>query len=165
MILGISTETFTLVHVIISLVGIVSGLVVLLGWIARKQFNAWTFIFLASTVATSVTGFFFPFHKVTPAIVVGTISLALLAVAIFALYARHLAGVWRGTYVGTAAIALYLNVFVLVVQSFLKVPTLHALAPTQAEPPFAVAQGIVFVVFLVAGIAAVKRFHPAMTKG
>ena len=163
MILGMSTETFTLVHVIISLVGIVSGLVVLFGWLARRQLNAWTAIFLASTVATSATGFLFPFHEVTPAIVVGAISLALLAIAIFARYARHLAGAWRGVYVGTAATALYLNVFVLVVQLFLKVPSLHALAPKQSEPPFAVAQGIVFVLFVVAGVAAVKRFHPGAT--
>ena len=163
MILGMSTETFTLVHVIISLVGIVSGLVVLFGWLARRQLNAWTAIFLASTVATSATGFLFPFHEVTPAIVVGAISLALLAIAIFARYARHLAGAWRGVYVGTAATALYLNVFVLVVQLFLKVPSLQALAPKQSEPPFVVAQGIVFVLFVVAGVAAVKRFHPGAT--
>jgi hypothetical protein len=165
MILGMPTETFTLVHVIISLVGIASGLVVLFGWLTRKQLGAWTATFLTTTAATSVTGFFFPFHKVTPAIVVGTISLVLLAVAIFALYARHLAGVWRSSYVGTAATALYLNVFVLVVQLFLKVPALNALAPHQSEPPFAAAQGIVFALFLAAGIAAVKRFHPEMTKG
>lgn len=160
MILGMSTETFTLVHVLISLVGIVSGLAVLFGWLTRRLLSAWSTIFLTSTVATSVTGFLFPLHKVTPAVVVGIISLLLLAVAIFALYVRHLAGAWRGTYVVSAVSALYLNTFVLVVQSFLKVPALHALAPTQSEPPFAVAQGTVFLLFVVAGVAAVKRFHP-----
>lgn len=160
MILGMSLETFTLAHVIISLLGIASGLVVLFGWLARKQLNAWTAIFLTSTVATSVTGYFFPFHKVTPAVVVGAISLLLLAVAIFALYVRHLAGAWRAIYVVTAATALYFNVFVLIVQSFMKVTALHALAPTQSEPPFAVAQGVAFVLFVIAGVAAVKRFHP-----
>jgi hypothetical protein len=165
MILGMSTETFTLVHVIISLVGIASGLVVLLGWLAGKQLDLWTAVFLATTVLTSVTGFLFPFHGFSPPVVLGIISSVLLAVALFALYARHLAGVWRWIYVVTAALALYFNVFVLVVQLFLKLPSLHALAPTQSEPPFAVAQGIVFVIFVIAGVAAVKRFHPEGTRG
>lgn len=165
MVLGMSTETFTLMHVIISLVGITSGLVVLLGWLAGKQLDLWTAVFLATTVLTSVTGFFFPFHGFSPPVVLGIISSVLLAVALFALYARHLAGGWRWIYLVTAALALYFNVFVLVVQLFLKLPSLHALAPTQSEPPFAVAQGIVFVIFVIAGVAAVKRFHPEGTRG
>lgn len=160
MILGMSTETLTLVHVVISLVGIASGLIVLFGWLTGRQLGAWTTIFLASTAATSVTGFLFPTHGLSPALVVGTISLAVLAVAAFALYGRRLAGAWRGTYVVTAATALYFNTFVLVVQLFLKVPALHALAPHQSEPPFAIAQGSVFVLFAVASITAWKRFHP-----
>jgi hypothetical protein len=104
-----------------------------------------------------VTGYGFPFLHLLPSHVVGAISLVVLAVAIYARYARHLAGGWRGTYVIGAVIALYLNVFVLVVQSFLKVPALHALAPTQSEPPFAVAQLVVLVLFLVLGTLAVRR--------
>jgi len=163
MILGMSTEAFTRVHVIISLVGIASGLVVLFGWLAGKQLSFWTATFLITTVATSATGFLFPIHDVTPAIVVGSISLVPLAIAILALYVRHLAGAWRWIYLLTATIALYFNVFVLVVQLFLKVPSLHALAPKGSEPPFAVAQGIVFLLFTGAGAAAVKRFHPEGT--
>src|SRR3954471_15021845 len=134
MIWGMSAETFTLVHVIISLVAIVSGLIVLFGMIAGKSLDALTTLFLATTVLTSVTGFGFPFVHVTPGIVVGVISLLVLAIALFARYARHLAAGWRRTYVITASSALYLNCFVLVVQSFLKIPALKALAPTQKEP-------------------------------
>lgn len=165
MIVGMSTETFTLVHVLISLVGIASGLVVLFGWLAGKKLNFWTAIFLASTALTSVTGFFFPFRGFSPPVVLGIISSVLLAIAILALYARRLAGAWRWIYLLTATIALYFNVFVLVVQLFLKVPSLHALAPTQSEPPFAVAQGIVLVIFVIAGVTALKRFHPEKTRG
>src|SRR5436190_16597222 len=121
-------DTFTLVHVIISLIGIGSGLVVMIGLLTGRQLNGWTALFLASTVATSVTGFFFPFHGFTPAIAVGILSLFLLAVAIFARYGRRLAGAWRWIYVVTAMVALYLNVFVLIVQLFQKVPALKALA-------------------------------------
>src|SRR6267378_821338 len=122
-------STFTIVHVVISLIGIASGLVVMFGLLVARKLNRWSALFLISTTATSVTGFFFPFHGVTPAIVVGVISLVLLAVAILARYARHLAGSWRWIYVVTAMISLYLNVFVLVVQLFQKVPALKALAP------------------------------------
>jgi len=150
----------TLVHVLISLVGIVSGFVVVFGLLAAKRLNRWTAIFLITTVLTSVTGFlFFPFHKLLPSHIVGTISLLVLAVAIFARYARRLAGAWRSVYVVTATLALYFNVFVLVVQSFLKVPALKALAPTQSEPPFAIVQGLVLLLFIVLGTFAVKRFR------
>src|SRR6266550_3972591 len=125
-------SAFTELHVVISLNGIVSGLVVMFGLLVGQKLNRWTAVFLISTVATSVTGFFFPFHGVTPAIVVGIISLVLLAVAIVARYARHLAGAWRWIYVVTAMISLYLNVFVLIVQLFQKVPALKAMAPTQS---------------------------------
>ena len=154
-------DTFTLVHVVLSLVGIFSGLIVLSGLLRAHPMNGWTLLFLVTTVATSVTGFFFPFKGITPAIILGILSMIVLILAIAARYALHLTGAWRWVYVVSAVIALYFNFFVLVVQSFLHIPALHVLAPTGSEPPFAVAQGIVFVLFLVAGILAVKRFHPA----
>jgi K+-transporting ATPase A subunit len=150
---------FTKLHVVISLIGIVSGLVVMFGLLVGRRLNGWTILFLISTVLTSVTGFFFPFHGVTPAIVVGIISLVLLAVAIVARYARHLAGAWRWIYVVTAMISLYLNVFVLIVQLFQKVPALRVLAPTQSEPPFAVTQLVVLGLFVVLTIVALIRFR------
>jgi len=150
---------YTLVHVVISLVGIFAGFVVIFGLLNSKRLEGWTRVFLATTVATSVTGFFFPFHGVTPAIVVGIMSLVVLALAIYARYPRHLAGGWRKTYVITAMVALYFNVFVLMVQSFLKIPALHALAPTQSEPPFKLTQGVVFLLFVVLTIMAVIRFR------
>ena len=154
-------KTFTAIHVVISLIGISSGLVVMFGMLGRKLLNRWTALFLASTAATSVTGFFFPFHGFTPAIGVGIVSLIVLAVAILARYARHLAGAWRWIYAVSASVALYFNVFVLVVQLFQKVPALKALAPTQSEPPFAVAQLIVLIFFVVLAIAASVRFRIA----
>jgi hypothetical protein len=161
MILGMSTSTYTLLHVLISLIGIGSGLVVVWGMIRDKPLDGITAIFLITTVLTSVTGFAFPFHHVTPGIIVGVISLVLLAIAILARYAFELSGPWRRTYVITASMALYLNVFVLVVQSFEKAPSLKALAPTQSEPPFVAAQSVVLVVFIVITILAGKRFRPA----
>jgi len=133
--------------------------VVLIGWITGKALPRWTAVFLATTVATSVTGYGFPFEHLLPSHVVGAISLVVLAVAIAARYAFHLRGAWRRVYVVTAVIALYLNVFVGVVQSFLKVPALNALAPKQTEPPFVVSQGIVFVAFVVLAIVAAIRFR------
>lgn len=152
-------KTFTQIHVVISLVGIASGLVVMLGLLTAKRFDRSTALFLASTVATSVTGFLFPFHGFTPAIGFGIISMVLLAFAIFARYARRLAGAWRRIYVVTAMIALYLNIFVLIVQLFQNVPSIKALAPTQTEPPFLVAQLGALVVFLVLTIFAVIKFR------
>ena|SRR5438477_8438511 len=152
-------QTFTLVHVVISLIGILSGLVVLFGMLVGKRFNGWTALFLSTTVLTSVTGFFFPFHGITPAIVVGIISLMMLAVAIFARYGRHLAGAWGKSYVITAVIALYLNVFVLIVQSFLKIPALKEIAPTQNDPPFKLTQLVILIIFIALGVAAAIRFR------
>lgn len=152
-------SAFTKLHVVISLIGILCGLVVMFGLLVGQKLNRWTALFLISTVATSVTGFFFPFHGATPAIVVGIISLVVLAVAILARYARHLAGHWRWIYVVSAMISLYLNVFVLVVQLFQKVPALKTIAPTQSEPPFAVAQLVVLALFLLLTIVAVIKFH------
>jgi hypothetical protein len=156
-----SLETFTAVHVIISLIGIGSGLVVLYGLITAQRLDRWTLLFLVTTVATSVTGYGFPFEHLLPSHIVGAISLVVLAAAIYARYPRHMAGSWRWIYVSTATFALYLNVFVLVAQAFMKVPALKALAPTQSEPPFAIAQLIVLVLFVACGILAVRRFHPA----
>lgn len=153
--------TFTKVHVLISLIAIFAGLVVALGLLTSRRLNAWTAFFLVTTVLTSVTGFLFPFHGFTPAIGVGIVSLLVLAVAIFARYSRHLSGAWRWIYVVTAMLALYLNVFVLIVQLFQKVPALKALAPTQSEPPFQVTQLAALVVFVVLTILAAIRFRPA----
>ena len=161
MILGMSTSTFTLVHVVLSLVGIFAGLVVVFGMFGSKKLDGWTALFLATTVLTSVTGFFFPFDKILPSHIVGIISLVVLAIAILALYALHLAGPWRWIYVVSAMLALYLNVFVGVVQAFQKLPFLSRLAPTQSEPPFFVAQVIVMAIFVLLGIRAVMRFRPA----
>src|SRR5712691_9439979 len=155
----LNLSPFTKLHVVISLIGIVSGLVVMFGLLAGQKLNRWTALFLISTALTSVTGFFFPFHGVTPAIVVGLISVVLLAIAVVARYARHLAGAWRWIYVVTAMISLYLNVFVLVVQLFQKVPALKALAPTQSEPPFAVTQLVVLALFVLLTIIAAIKFR------
>jgi hypothetical protein len=161
MLLGMSLSAFTLLHVLISLIGIVTGLVVALGMLQSRRMPGWTALFLASTVATSVTGFLFPAQRVLPSHIVGALSLLILAVALFALYGRQLAGAWRGTYVVTALAALYLNVFVLIVQGFVKVGPLHALAPTQSEPAFVVAQCVALVLFVVIGYRAFRAFRPA----
>ena len=160
MIAGLSIENFTILHVAISLIGIVSGLIVLFGMLRARRLPGWTALFLATTVLTSVTGFMFPINGLTPAIVVGVISIVILAIALMALYVKHLSGAWRWIYVTTALAALYFNVFVLIVQSFQKVPALQKLAPTQSEPPFLVAQGVVLVAFLVLGTMAARRFRP-----
>jgi len=157
MIFGMTT--FTLVHVLLSLIGIFSGFVVVFGLLAAKRLDGWTTLFLASTVLTSVTGFLFPFHGFLPSHGVGILSLLALAIAIFARYGRHLAGLWRRTYVITAVIALYLNVFVLIVQLFQKVPALKAIAPTQSEAPFKVTQLVALVLFVVLASFAAIRFR------
>lgn len=157
MILGMTSLTF--VHVVISLVAIFSGLFIVLGFLRDDRLDHMTALFLATTTATSITGFFFPFHGMTPGGVIGIISLIVLAVAVFARYRRHLADGWRRTYVISAVLALYLNVFVLVVQLFEKVPSLRVLAPTQSETPFKITQLIVMAVFIGLGIFAVKSFH------
>ena len=156
-------EIYTLVHVLISLVGIFSGFVVLFGLFAGKRLDGWTALFLATTVATSLTGFGFPVHHFMPSHGVGILSLIILAVAIYARYSRRLAGGWRKTYVITAVTALYLNVFVGVVQSFEKVPVLKAAAPTQTEPPFKITMLVVLALFVAFGIAAAIRFRSETT--
>ncbi len=159
MILGMSLAVFTQVHVIITLIAIVSGILVAVAMLNAKLPPISTTIFLLTSVLTSATGFLFP-TAFDAADVVGIISLVALAFAILALYANKLAGAWRGIYVVSAILALYLNCFVLVVQTFLKVEVFHALAPTQKEPPFAVAQGVVLIVFIGLGIAAFRKFRP-----
>jgi hypothetical protein len=155
-----SVAAFTQFHVILSLIGIVSGLVVVSAMLGVNRSPAMTALFLLTTVATSATGFLFHFASFGPPEIIGVISLVVLGVAILALYGYKLAGSWRWIYVVSAVFALYLNVFVAVVQTFQKVPYFHALAPTQTEPPFAVAQGLVLIVFVALGIAAVRKFHP-----
>src|SRR5215467_5972269 len=160
MVFGLSLATYTFIHVIISLIGIASGLIVLFGMFSGKRLDGMTALFLATTVLTSLTGLGFPFEHVTPGIILGVLSLIVLAIAMPARYTFRMNGKWRSIYVVTAVIALYFNCFVLIVQSFLKVPSLHTLAPRGNEPPFAIAQGILLLLFIVAGILAVKRFHP-----
>lgn len=154
-------SAFTLFHVILSLVGIFSGFIVVYGLLTSRLFRGWTSIFLWSTVLTSVTGYFFPFQKLLPSHILGALSLIALAIAFYARYSRNLAGGWRRTYVVTAVLALYFNVFVLMVQLFTKVPSLHELAPTQSETPFKLAQPVALLVFLVLGCRAAKKFRTA----
>ena len=160
MILGMSFETFSLLHTVISLIGIATGLVALAGMLAGKLLNGWTGLFLVTTVLTSVTGFLFPISVFTPALGVGILSMVVLALALAALYVFHLAGAWRPIYVITAVFALYLNSFVGVVQAFQKVSFLQPLAPTQSEPPFLIAQGLLLGLFVVLGVIATLRFRP-----
>jgi hypothetical protein len=160
MILGMSLETFTFLHVVISLVGIMTGFIVVALMLQNAPLAGWNGFFLTTTILTSVTGFFFPLKAIGPPHIVGAISLVVLAVALFALYGRKLAGPWRWVYVVCATAALYLNVFVAIVQSFDKVTYLHKLAPTGSEPPFGVAQAIVLILFVVIGFLAVRRYHP-----
>jgi len=155
MILGMSLAVFTKVHVAISLIGIAAGFIVIFGMMASKRMPAMTGLFLVATVLTSVTGFMFPFHGVTPGIVIGVLSLAVLALAVIAWYRG-----WRGTWVVTATLAEFFNFFVLIVQSFEKVPALHALAPTQKETPFKLAQLGALVLFILLGVVALRKFRP-----
>jgi hypothetical protein len=170
MIFGLSISTFVTVHVIISLIAIAAGIIVMFGMLGSSRMPGLTAIFLSTTILTSATGFVIPpllYEKFLPSHLFGILSLGLLAVACLALYGKQLSGAWRWIYVVTALTALYLNVFVLVVQSFLKVPALHALAPSvpPAEPPFAITQGIVLVFFVVAIIGAIRRYRPVPAYG
>src|SRR5947199_5312951 len=165
MILGMSLSTFTTVHVIISLIAIVSGIIVMFGLLGSNRMPGLTAIFLLFTILTSATGFLIPpllSEKLLPSHIVGILSLVLLAIACVALYGMKLSGAWRSVYVVTAMTSLYLNIFVLIIQAFLKVPALHALAPSvpPSEPPFAIIQGIVLVFFVIVIIGAVRRFRP-----
>jgi hypothetical protein len=152
-------SVLTLVHVVISLIGIVSGLVVTYGLLRSQRMDGLTALFLVTTVATSLTGFLFPFHKLLPSHILGIISLVLLVFAIAGRYVFHLAGAWRRIYSVTAVLSLWLNVFVLIAQLFMKVPALHPLAPTGSEPPFLVAQTVVMIIFIALAVLAAKNFR------
>ena len=159
MILGMSTATFTLIHVIISLVALVSGFAVIFGLLNGKKFDGVTIVFLSSMVLTDLTGYCFPTTHLLPSQIVGALSLLTLAIAIVARYKSRLVGHARTTYVVCAVLAVYFDAFVAVVQSFLKIPSLKALAPTQSEPPFVIAQSILLLLFIGVGIAAAKKFR------
>ncbi len=161
MVWGMTLATFTEVHVALSLVAIAAGFVVMTGLLGGRDRGGWTALFLVTTVATSVTGFGFPVDHLLPSHVIGIVSLVVLAVAILARYGLRLRGAWRPVYALCAALALYLNVFVGVVQAFLKVSALHALAPHQTEPPFLVAQLAVLALFIVLAVLAARRFRHA----
>jgi hypothetical protein len=163
MILGMSIQTFTLVHTAISLIAILTGLIVVVGMLTGKRMPEWTGVFLLTTVLTSVTGFMFPvpISLLLPSQITGIVALAVLLPTLAAIYVFKLSGPWRSVYIIGAVISLYLNVFVLVAQAFVKVPALNALAPTQAEPPFAIAQGLLLFLFVVLGIVAAMKFRPA----
>ena len=153
------SDAFINLHVALSLVGIASGLIAVFGLMAGKLLPGWTPLFLSSTLATSVSGFGIPAPHLLPSHYTGFISLAVLAIAFVALYWGRLAGAWRWIYAVTAVVALYLNVFVLVVQTFRKVPDLRALAPTESEPPFLYAQIATLALFAIFAIIAAIRLR------
>ena len=159
MILGLSVASFTLLHVVISLIGIFTGAVVLFAMLGNRRLAGWTEIFLVTTILTSATGFLFHSKSIGPPHIVGVISLMVLAIALLALYVRRLSGVWRPAYIVSAVLALYLNCFVGVVQAFQKLAFLQPLAPAQSEPPFVAAQGAVLILFVILGFLAVRRFR------
>jgi hypothetical protein len=159
-ILGLSVANFTVLHVIISMIAIFSGFIVVGGMFSNAGLAGWTAFFLLMTILTNVTGFMFPIAGFTPALAVGTLSTLLLLVAVYAVYKERLRGSWRTVYVVTASIGLYLNVFVLIAQSFQKVSFLQPLAPHGNEPPFAIAQAVTLVAFLLLGWMALRKFHP-----
>jgi hypothetical protein len=157
---GLSLQAFTVLHVVISMLAIFSGFIVVGGMFSNARLAGWTAIFLILTILTSATGFLFPIGPVTPALVVGVVASLILIVALVALYKYRLAGRWRAIYVTAAMVSLYLNVFVLIAQSFQKVSFLNPLAPTGSEPPFAIAQGATLVGFVILRWLAARRFHP-----
>jgi hypothetical protein len=156
--MSIGLTVFTLIHVVLSLIGILAGIVVLLGFLRGKLHKGWIALFLITTVLTSITGYGFPFVKLLPAHIVGAVSLVILVIASMALYSQHLAGRWRTAFVLSSVAALYLNSLVGVAQLFRRVPFLHALAPTESEPPFMAAQVVLLVVFIGLGWLAVRGF-------
>jgi hypothetical protein len=159
MVLGMSLSAYTMLHVIISLIGIGTGFIVLFGLINGRLLSPWNAVFLVTTVLTSLTGFAFPNDKITPGIILGILSMIVLAIALAALYVFHLRGAWRRIYAITAMIALYFNVFVLIAQIFEHVPGFHALAPTGTETPFKLAQTLLLVLFAVLITTAAKKFR------
>jgi hypothetical protein len=162
MILGLSTTTFTLIHTVLSLVGIVAGLVVAGALASGTRLDRWATVFLVSTVLANASGFGFPFVKLIASHVVGIVALVVLAAVIVADYIKHFAGPWRTTYAVGVVLATYLNVFVLVAQLFKRIPVLFVAAPTQSEPPFALTQVLVLALFAWLGVGAVKGFRPRL---
>lgn len=160
MMLGMSLSAFTVLHTVISLIGIATGIVAVVGMLRGRRLDGWTPVFLISTALTSVTGFMFPFREILPSHVFGVVSLSVLAFVFYGLYLRRLHGAWRWIYVTGAVFVLYLNSVVGIVQSFQKLAFLAPLAPTQSEPPFLIVQAIVLIAFVAAGIVLAKRFHP-----
>jgi hypothetical protein len=161
MVLGMSLRLFTQIHVLFSLIGIASGMAVVLGLLSRRRFPILAGAFLVTTILTSLTGFLFPFHGVTPGIILGVLSMIVLVLAVIAYYGGHLNGAWRGTYVISACLALYFNVFVLFAQLFAKVPELKAIAPTQSSPGFTLTQAAILVLFIAVTFRAFKKFEVA----
>jgi hypothetical protein len=162
MVLGLQLATFTFLHVLISLIGVASGFIVMVELLRSSYSGSWTAIFLATTIVTSASGFLFPFSKLLPSHIVGIVSLVLLAIALFSFYVQRMHGIWRQIYVLTAMLSLYLNVFVMIIQGFLKVPLLNSLAPTQTESPFLIVQGVTLVCFLAVIIVAAIRYRPPL---
>lgn len=160
MVLGMSLPVFTAVHVAISLIAIASGIIVVFAMLSSLRLNLLTALFLITAALTSLTGFLFPFHGVTPGIILGVLSLAVLLPATLARYTFHLGGHWRATYIVCSVVALFFNVFVLIAQSFEKVPALHVLAPTGKEPAFMVAQLLNLIVLGALALLDLRRFHP-----
>jgi hypothetical protein len=161
MILGLSLAQFTFLHVFLSLVGIATGVFIIFGLLTSRKLSILTTLFILTTAATSLTGFLFPFKGVTPGIILGVLSLIAIILAIVALYSGKLVGPWRGTYVISTCVAFYFNFFVLVAQSFAKVPALHSIAPSQASPGFGITQLAVLLIFILLTVRAFKKFHPA----
>ena len=161
MVLGLSLAGFTVLHLVISMIAIALGFVVAGGLLSSNRLPGWTALFLITTILTNATGFLFPFTKLLPSHMVAIISLVLLVIAVYALYGKGLAGKWRFVYVVTSMLALWFNVFVLIAQSFQKVALLNVYAPTGAEPPFAITQGIVLAFFVIVIVAAIRKFRPA----
>ncbi len=161
MILDLSLVEFTYLHVFLSLVALGAGVFIVYGLLTSRRLNILTALFLVTTLATSLSGFLFPFKGITPGIILGVLSIIVLVVAIVALYVKKLAGPWRGTYVVAMLVAYYFNFFVLIAQSFDKVQALHSFAPTQSSPGFAFSQSAVLVIFILLTIRAYKKFHPA----
>jgi hypothetical protein len=163
MTLGLDLMTFTLLHVLISLIGVVAGFVVMAELLTSRSSSGWTTIFFATTIVTSASGFLFPFSKLLPSHIVGIISLALLAIALFAFYIQQMHGLWRQVYIVTALLSLYLNVFVMIIQAFLKIPVLKGLAPTQTEPPFIIVQGVTLLFFVTVIIVSAIKYRPPLS--
>jgi len=154
------SQIFIMFHVAISAIAIVSGVAVIYGLVTANRISRWTLLFLVTTTATSVTGFFFHRDHLLPSHIVGAVALAVLALTCLALYGFRLRGVWRAVYIVGTVLSLWFNIFVLIAQAFLKVPSLHVLAPLGSEPPFAIAQSIALLVFIILGVRASRRFHP-----